>query len=58
VIDLYGEWFGVGFLWVGFMAVVLGYAVRIAVLLREQTLRERAYRIHLARHRAASEPRA
>ena len=43
--DVYGAFV----LWLTFMAVVVVYALRIGLLLREQRLAERAYRMRLAR---------
>jgi hypothetical protein len=52
-IDFDEEWFALGFMWVALLAVVIGYLTRIALLLREQQMSERMYRLHLARRRAA-----
>ncbi|HKQ56285.1 MAG TPA: hypothetical protein VJY35_00320 [Candidatus Eisenbacteria bacterium] len=42
------ELFYVMLMWLGFMAVVGWYASRIFFLLREQSINERSYRMHLA----------
>ena len=42
------EFYGVLLVWLGFMSVAGWYASRIFVMLREQQIIERSYRMHLA----------
>ena len=49
--DDWGDFYALLLIWLGFVTLVAFYVVRIASLLREQWLNERAYRFRLAARR-------
>ncbi|MBI1797546.1 MAG: hypothetical protein HY076_06240 [Candidatus Eisenbacteria bacterium] len=46
------EFFAIALLWLTLVGFVIYFAGRIAMMLREQMLAEREYRVHLVRRRA------
>ena len=44
----WGDFIGLLLIWLAFISVVGIYVARIGILVREQQLMERAYRMHLA----------